>query len=58
LIARDEQVVCIATGHGLKDPDIIIKSSRKPVEIDASPDHVLQALDAQRKPFKTPSISS
>ena len=58
LIARDERVVCIATGHGLKDPDIIIKSSRKPVEIDASPDHVLQALDTQRKPFKTPSISS
>ena len=58
LIARDERVVCIATGHGLKDPGIIIKSSGKPVEIDASPDHVLQALDAQRKPFKTPSISS
>ena len=24
LIEQDEQVVCIATGHGLKDPDIII----------------------------------
>ena len=58
LIARDERVVCIATGHGLKDPDIVIKSFRKPVEIDASPDHVLQALDAQRKPFKTPNIIS
>ncbi|MDQ1279844.1 MAG: threonine synthase [Thermoproteota archaeon] len=26
LIGRDEETVCIATGHGLKDPDTIIKS--------------------------------
>ncbi|HDJ67163.1 MAG TPA: threonine synthase, partial [Nitrososphaeria archaeon] len=44
LIARDERVVCIATGHGLKDPDIVIKTSKKPIEVDASPDQVLQAI--------------
>ena len=26
LIDKDEEVVCVATGHGLKDPDIIIKN--------------------------------
>ena len=52
LIARDERVVCIATGHGLKDPDIVIKTSKKPIEVDASPDQVLQAINAERKPFK------
>lgn len=58
LIARDERTVCIATGHGLKDPDIVIKTAGKPIEIDAGPDYVLQALNAQRKPFKTPSLHS
>ncbi|RLG09948.1 MAG: threonine synthase, partial [Thaumarchaeota archaeon] len=52
LIARDERVVCIATGHGLKDPDIVIKTSKKLIEVDASPDQVLQAINAERKPFK------
>ncbi|MCX8171535.1 MAG: threonine synthase [Candidatus Bathyarchaeota archaeon] len=35
LIDRDEVVVCILTGHGLKDPDIILKQFSKPVEIEA-----------------------
>ena len=52
LIARDERVVCIATGHGLKDPDIVIKTFKKLIEVDASPDQVLQAINAERKPFK------
>lgn len=25
-IGRDEVVICVATGHGLKDPDIVVKS--------------------------------
>ncbi len=25
LIDRDERIVCVATGHGLKDPDIVLK---------------------------------
>jgi len=35
-IDRDERIVCVATGHALKDPEIIIKSSEKPVS--AEPD--------------------
>jgi len=34
-IDKDEVVVCVATGHGLKDPDIIMKISEKPFEVDA-----------------------
>ncbi|MCS7114705.1 MAG: threonine synthase [Nitrososphaerota archaeon] len=31
----DETVVCVATGHGLKDPDIVVKTYEKPYEVDA-----------------------
>jgi threonine synthase len=34
-IDKDEAVVCVTTGHGLKDPDIAIKISEKPSEVDA-----------------------
>lgn len=34
-ISRDEEIVCVATGHGLKDPDIITKFYEKPVEVPA-----------------------
>ncbi len=29
VINKDERVVCITTGHGLKDPDTAIKQMRK-----------------------------
>ncbi|MEM2838847.1 MAG: threonine synthase [Thermoplasmata archaeon] len=35
-IEKDERIVCVATGHGLKDPDAAIRISEKPVEIDPS----------------------
>lgn len=34
-IGKDEVVICIATGHGLKDPDIVVKMFEKPYEVDA-----------------------
>ena len=34
-IDRDERVVCVATGHALKDPEIIIKSSPAPITCEA-----------------------
>jgi len=33
-IEKDEVTVCIATGHGLKDPDIIVKNYELPPEVD------------------------
>ena len=44
LIERDDKVVCIATGHGLKDPQIAIKQSSKPIEVDANIDEVEKVL--------------
>jgi len=35
VIDRGERVVCVTTGHGLKDPDTAVKMSEKPVEVDA-----------------------
>lgn len=35
-IDRDERIVCVATGHGLKDPDVAIRMSEKPTEIEPS----------------------
>ena len=35
IISSDEEVVCIATGHGLKDPDVITNFVAKPTEVSA-----------------------
>jgi threonine synthase len=43
-IDRDERVVCVTTGHGLKDPDTAVQMSEKPLEVDAETkaiEHVL-----------------
>ncbi len=34
-IDKDERIVCVATGHALKDPEIIVKSSEKPTPCEA-----------------------
>ena len=36
------KIVCVLTGHGLKDPDNAIKHSVKPISIEASVDAVLE----------------
>jgi threonine synthase len=38
------RVVCILTGHGLKDPDSAIKSAEEPVTVEADEDAVLDAM--------------
>jgi threonine synthase len=38
------RVVCILTGHGLKDPDSAIKAAEEPVTIEANEDAVLDAI--------------
>jgi threonine synthase len=44
VIGREERVVCITTGHGLKDPDTAIKQCEKPVEVDAEISAIEHAL--------------
>jgi threonine synthase len=42
--ASGDQVVCILTGHGLKDPDTAVRCSSKPVSIEAEMGPVLRAM--------------
>ncbi len=44
IINKDERIVCVTTGHGLKDPDTAIKMSEKPVEVDAEMTAIENAL--------------
>jgi threonine synthase len=41
---RTEKVVCVTTGHGLKDQDIILRRSPPVTEVDPSADSVAKAL--------------
>ena len=39
-----DRVVCVLTGHGLKDPDTAVKRSPKPASVEAEMDAVLEAM--------------
>jgi len=47
-IDKDEIVVCVTTGHGLKDPDTAIKISEKPSEVDAEIGSIEKLLGLSR----------
>lgn len=44
VIGKDERVVCVTTGHLLKDPETVIKSCDKPIEVDASREAIKKVL--------------
>lgn len=44
MIDRNEKIVCVVTGHLLKDPDTVIKQCEPPTEIDADLSSLLAAL--------------
>lgn len=44
IIDRSERIVCVVTGHLLKDPDTVIKQCEPPTEIDANLSSLLSAL--------------
>ncbi|QSO54785.1 threonine synthase [Alicyclobacillus curvatus] len=45
-IRRDETIVCVLTGNGLKDPDSAVQTAAvEPLVIDASADEVTMALE-------------
>ena len=48
-IAKEERVVCITTGHGLKDPDTAIKQCEKPMEVEAEMSAIENALGLKQK---------
>jgi threonine synthase len=41
----NDRVVCVLTGHGLKDPDTAVKRSPKPMSVEASLEQVLGAME-------------
>jgi threonine synthase len=43
-IDKSERIVCVVTGHLLKDPDTVIKQCEPPTEIDADLPSLLSAL--------------
>ncbi len=44
VIDRDERVVCVVTGHLLKDPETVIRQCEAPIEIDADLQSLLSVL--------------
>jgi threonine synthase len=44
MIDRNERIVCVVTGHLLKDPDTVIKQCEPPTEINADLPSLLSAL--------------
>ncbi|MDR0319014.1 MAG: threonine synthase [Nitrososphaerota archaeon] len=49
IINKNERVVCVTTGHGLKDPDTAVKMGEKPVEVDAEMSAIENALGIKPK---------
>jgi threonine synthase len=48
-IDKSERVVCVTTGHGLKDPDTAVKVSEKPLEVDAEIAAIEEALGLKKQ---------
>jgi len=44
IIDKDEITVCIATGHGLKDPETVLKLCEPPIEVDPNPENLRRIL--------------
>ncbi len=44
LIDKDERIVCVVTGHLLKDPETVVRQCEPPLEIDADLHSLLSAL--------------
>ena len=49
LIDKDETIVCILTGHGLKDPDIVVRQFAKPIKVEATEEAVIDAIMHKKK---------
>jgi threonine synthase len=43
-IEKDEVVVCITTGHLLKDPEAVMRVCGKPIEVEARLNAIMEAL--------------
>jgi threonine synthase len=48
-IPDDASVVCILTGHGLKDPDCAIAVAEEPISVEASTEAVVEMLGLRER---------
>ncbi len=46
MIEEGERIVCIATGHLLKDPDEVMSVCEKPIEVEADKEAVRRAISS------------
>ncbi|HMK47712.1 MAG TPA: threonine synthase [Methanocella sp.] len=44
IIDKDERIVCVTTGHLLKDPETVIRCCDKPVEVDATKEAIKKII--------------
>ncbi len=42
------RVVCVLTGHGLKDPDNAVKVAAEPITVDANEEEIVRALELEK----------
>jgi len=47
-VDKDERIVCVTTGHGLKDPDVAVRTSEKPLEVDAEVEAIERVLGLKK----------
>lgn len=55
VIDKEEHIVCVTTGHGLKDPDTAVKMSKKPIEVKAEIEAIEKVLGLEKKHVLTVS---
>ncbi len=48
VIGKDERVVCVVTGHLLKDPETVIKMCDKPIEVEANKEAIEHVLGIKK----------
>jgi len=56
LVDEDEKVVCVLTGHGLKDPEVVLKRFPAPVEVEATSEAVERLMVSEVPVDQKPSI--
>jgi threonine synthase len=50
---RGQRVVCIVTGHGLKDPEIVLRGAVEPVTLEPQFDALAEYLDERSDPARS-----
>lgn len=56
LVDKYETVVCVLTGHGLKDPEVVLRKFPAPIEVDATSEAVERLLVSGAPESQRPSV--